>query len=144
MMEKSLFELPTLDLAKALLGKKLKHETSHGVVSGKIIEVEAYKGPEDRAAHSFSGKRTKRTQVMYGPPGFTYLYIIYGIHLCFNIVSGPINKPEAILIRALEPLEGRHIMSKHRFQTEIESLNRRQRLQLTNGPGKLTQALGIK
>lgn len=142
-MAKSFFEQPTLKLAKSLLGKELRHATNTGITSGRIIEVEAYMGPEDRAAHSFGGRRTKRTEVMYGPPGRAYIFLIYGMHLCFNIVSGPINKPEAILVRAIEPTEGINLMSKRRYQKSVSELTSTKQIQLTNGPGKLTKALGI-
>lgn len=92
---------------------------------GRIVETEAYLGPEDPAAHSFGGKPTPRTTVMYGDPGFSYIYFIYGMHFCFNVVTMPNGTPEAVLIRALEPLEG----------VRPESL--------ANGPGKLCAALKL-
>lgn len=143
MLNSSFYEQPTLILAKKLLGKELRHETNEGVISGMIVEVEAYLGPEDRAAHSYGGRRTRRTEVMYGAPGINYLYLIYGMHLCFNIVSGPINKPEAILVRAIEPTHGESQMSKNRFQKDINQLTNRDKINLTSGPGKLTKALGL-
>jgi DNA-3-methyladenine glycosylase len=136
------FQQPTLELAKQLLGMEMVHETKEGTVAGRIIEVEAYKGPEDQAAHSFGGRRTKRTEVMYGAPGYAYIYLIYGMHLCLNIVTGPKEKPEAILIRALEPTQGIDLMGKHRnidvFDRKISKLKT-----LTNGPGKVSKALNI-
>ncbi|MFC7393544.1 DNA-3-methyladenine glycosylase [Scopulibacillus cellulosilyticus] len=136
------FHRPTLDLAKALLGKTIIHKTDQGTTSGVIVETEAYMGPEDRAAHSFGGKRTKRTEIMYGEAGFAYIYLIYGMHLCLNIVSGPKEKPEAILIRALEPTDGIDLMCKRRkILTQPLTLSKKKLL--TNGPGKLTKAMGI-
>jgi len=149
-MEATFFEQPTLELAKALLGKYLIHEVDQRSVVGRIVEVEAYKGPEDRASHSFGGKRTQRTEVMFGPPGHAYFFLIYGMYHCFNVVSGATGKPEAILIRALEPIEGIPFMIQQRFPKKYaeglrkeENLTPRLKKQLTNGPGKLAQALGI-
>ncbi|EIT85547.1 3-methyladenine DNA glycosylase [Fictibacillus macauensis ZFHKF-1] len=141
-MKSSLFGLPTLTLAQQLLGKELIHETKEGTTSGYIVETEAYIGPGDRAAHSFAGRRTPRTEVMFGPPGYVYVYFIYGMHTCFNIVSGDEGKPEAILIRALQPNKGLHLMCQRRnivHPPPTTTLKKK----LTNGPGKLCQALGI-
>ncbi|MGA4719008.1 DNA-3-methyladenine glycosylase [Fictibacillus nanhaiensis] len=132
----NLWELPTLDLAKKLLGMKLIHVDNKGITSGYIVETEAYLGPEDRAAHSFNNRRTARTEVMYDEAGTIYTYFIYGMHVCFNIVSGPVNKPEAILIRALQPVEGIEQMKERRVRAKTE-------IQLTNGPGKLSNAMGF-
>lgn len=127
-VDKLFFEIPTLDLCLALLGKKLTHDG----VGGYIVEVEAYIGPGDQAAHSYGGRRTARTEVMFGPPGKAYVYTIHRHH-CFNIVSGRVGDPEAILVRALEPSQGNDWMVQRRGQKE----------NLTNGPGRLCQALGI-
>lgn len=135
-MKMKLWELPTLDLAKELLGMKLIHIDDDAIISGYIVETEAYLGPEDRAAHSFNNRRTARTEVMYGEAGTIYTYFIYGMHVCFNIVSGPVNKPEAILIRAIQPNEGIERMRERRARVKNE-------IQLTNGPGKLSKAMGF-
>lgn len=132
----SLWNLPTLTLAKTLLGMELIHEGEDGITSGFIVETEAYLGPEDRAAHSFGNRRTARTEVMFKEAGTIYTYFIYGMHTCFNIVSGPVNKPEAILIRAIEPVLGIDLMKKRRQGVKKE-------IQLTNGPGKLSQSMGF-
>ncbi|TLS39017.1 DNA-3-methyladenine glycosylase [Pseudalkalibacillus caeni] len=146
-MDFSFFQTPTLDLCRNLLGMTLIHESDEGRTAGKIVEVEAYMGPEDKAAHSFGGRRTNRTEVMYGPPGFAYVYLIYGLHYCFNIVSGPVHKPEAILIRAIEPVEGMDIMIERRGLKNLFNKNgeikQGQIKNLTNGPGKLADAMGI-
>jgi DNA-3-methyladenine glycosylase len=125
----------TLEIARALLGKILVKETEAGVASGWIVETEAYIGPEDRAAHSFGNLRTKRTEVMFGPPGHIYTYVMH-THCLVNIVSGKIEHPEAVLIRAVEPCIGIDLMYKRRGKEKKEK-------DLTNGPGKLTKALGI-
>ncbi|WNB93052.1 DNA-3-methyladenine glycosylase [Bacillus sp. NEB1478] len=132
--KKYLWDMPTLDLAQKLLGMELIHESEEGVTSGYIVETEAYLGPEDRAAHSFGNRRTARTEVMFHEAGTIYTYFIYGMHVCFNIVSGPVDKPEAILIRAIEPVKGIDIMKKRRLGIKKEA-------QLTNGPGKLSKSM---
>ncbi|GAB7389306.1 DNA-3-methyladenine glycosylase [Bacillaceae bacterium] len=146
-VDKSFFAQPTLTLAKRLLGMELVHEAPEGTAAGRIVEVEAYLGPEDKAAHSYGGRLTERTKVMYGPPGHAYLFHIYGMHICFNVVSGPVGKPEAILVRALEPTQGIPLMAARRriavLQEKDGRLKLRQRKLLTNGPGKLCQALGL-
>ncbi|MDT8861928.1 DNA-3-methyladenine glycosylase [Alkalihalobacillus sp. MEB130] len=129
------FQQPTLELAQALIGKKIIKETDEGIASGWIVETEAYKGPEDRAAHSFGNRRTKRTEVMFGPPGYIYTYVMH-THCLVNIVSGELEKPEAVLIRAIEPVEGINLMYSRRGKDKKE-------VELSNGPGKLTKALGI-
>ncbi|WP_453991676.1 DNA-3-methyladenine glycosylase [Bacillus nitroreducens] len=133
-LPESFFHQPTLDLAKALLGCLLVKETEKGVASGFIVETEAYMGPEDRAAHSYNNRRTKRTEVMYGKPGLVYTYQMH-THCLVNVVSGELEKPEAVLIRAIEPEKGIELMMERRGQMPFKNL--------TNGPGKLTKALGI-
>lgn len=130
------FDRPTHELARALLGMLLVKETEAGTSSGWIVETEAYQGPEDRAAHSFGNRRTPRTEVMFGPPGYAYTYEMH-THCLLNVVSGGIDQPEVVLIRAIEPCEGITLMHKRR------GLDKKIR-ELTNGPGKLTKALGIE
>lgn len=133
-LPKTFYEQPTVQLAKNLLGKILVHETEEGIRSGMIVETEAYLGATDKAAHSFGYRRTKRTEIMFHEAGNIYMYQMHTHHL-LNIVSGIINEPEAVLIRALEPLSGIEYMQKSRPVKNIK--------QLTNGPGKLTKAMGI-
>lgn len=134
-IEKTFYQLPTLELAKALLGCCLFKETPEGVAGGIIVETEAYMGPEDQAAHSFGNRRTKRTEVMFGPAGHSYTYVMH-THCLFNVVSGAKEKPEAVLIRAIEPLHGEELIAMRRAAISKP-------IQRTNGPGKLTKALGI-
>src|SRR4051812_32579356 len=100
------YQRDTKAVAKALLGKILVRKINGKRVSGRITEVEAYLGLKDKAAHSYGGRKTDRTQNMYQPGGHAYVYQIYGLHFCLNIVTRDENRPEAVLIRALEPIEG--------------------------------------
>ncbi|WP_404454610.1 DNA-3-methyladenine glycosylase [Virgibacillus necropolis] len=134
-LEKEFYLQSTLDLAKSLLGCLLIKETPVGTASGIIVETEAYMGPNDRAAHSFGNRRTKRTEIMFGEPGITYTYSMH-THCLFNVVSGGSGYPEAILVRAVEPFDGQELMAERR--PKAKNL-----FQWTNGPGKLTKALGI-
>jgi DNA-3-methyladenine glycosylase len=123
-------------VARDLLGKLLVVPTTAGKrVSGKIVEVEAYRGPQDRAAHSYGGRRTKRTETMYGFGGTAYVFFVYGMYYQFNVVTGPAETPHAVLIRAVEPVEGIELIRKRRHGQPNHNL--------TNGPGKLCIALGI-
>jgi DNA-3-methyladenine glycosylase len=125
-----------LIVARDLLGKLLVVPGPNGErVSGKIVEVEAYRGPEDRASHAYGGRRTNRTETMYRPGGVAYVYFVYGMYYQFNVVSGVEDIPHAILVRALEPVEGMEIMRGRRHAHPDHNL--------TNGPGKLCIAMGI-
>jgi len=128
---------PTLRVARALLGKILVHETAAGVTAGRIVEVEAYRGPADRAAHSAGGHRSARNEVMWGPPGHAYVYFVYGMHHCVNVVCQPPEVPEAVLLRALEPVDGEVLMRRRRWLPDAPAWR------LCRGPGALCQAMGI-
>src|SRR5580698_8666213 len=123
-------------IARALLGKVLVTEIGGRLTSGRIVEVEAYNGVVDRASHAWSGRRTARTEVMYGQAGAAYVYLIYGIHHLFNVVTNKKDIPHAILVRGLEPLEGIPVMLR-RVGKEVADHT------LTRGPGNLSRALGI-
>lgn len=100
-LRQTYFRRPTLQVARSLLGKYLIRNGKSGVLSGRIVEVEAYVGPKDRASHASRG-RTKRTEVMFGPPGVAYVYLVYGMHHCFNIVTERDGYPAAVLVRAVQ------------------------------------------
>ena len=133
----------TETVARKLLGKILVHNINGNILKGKIVETEAYMGVTDKGAHSYGGRRTKRVEIMYGPPGRAYIYFIYGMYYCLNAVTQKEGIPEAVLIRALEPLEGHDIMALNRFNKEYKDLSSTQITNLTNGPGKLCMAMGI-
>lgn len=122
-------------LAKALIGKVLVHRTEEGITKGIIVETEAYMGVIDAAAHSYKGKKDGRCNIQYKEGGFAYIYMIYGMYYCMNIVANEENVPEAVLLRALEPLDGIPLMEKRRGNTGRKAL--------LSGPGKLCQAMEI-
>lgn len=142
-LDREFYNRDSIIVAKELLGKILVHEVDGQKISAKIVEVEAYMGVNDKAAHSYGGKRTPRVEVMYGEPGFSYVFIIYGMYYCFNIVTREVGIPQAVLIRAVEPIEGFELMAQNRFNKSYEQLNKSQIITLTNGPGKLCNALVI-
>ena len=134
-LTREFYMMDGLTLAEALLGKVLVHETEEGITSGIIVETEAYMGPEDKAAHTYKAKRTSRTEVIFGEGGHAYVYLVYGLHCCFNVTANISGKPECVLIRALAPLEGVGLMMSRRRTDRVRSL--------CDGPGKLCSALGI-
>ena len=137
-LPRTFYARPTLEVAAALLGKVLVHRTRAGVAAGMIVEVEAYIGEDDPACHAAAGC-TARNAPLYGPAGCTYVYLNYGVHHLVNVVTEAEGSPAAVLIRALEPLEGVRLMARRRGPTgrALESSA------LCRGPGNLTKALGI-
>jgi len=126
---------PVLIVARECIGKILVHRTAEGEAAGRIVEAEAYRGPQDLAAHSARGL-TPRTVAMFGPPGYAYVYQLYGTSWAMNLVAATEGEPHAVLIRALEPIRGLELIARRRKMAP-EARN------LSNGPGKLTQALAI-
>ncbi|HHW31789.1 MAG TPA: DNA-3-methyladenine glycosylase [Clostridiaceae bacterium] len=142
-LKQDFYDRETLEVAPDLLGKYLIREINGHQLIGKIVEVEAYKGSIDKGAHSYNYKRTPRTEVMFGPPGHAYVYLIYGMYFCLNIVTEKEGEPCAVLIRALEPVKGEDYMAYIRYNKPLEELTPSQRKNLTNGPGKLCKSFHI-
>ncbi|KQM12372.1 hypothetical protein AOA80_02630, partial [Methanomassiliicoccales archaeon RumEn M1] len=108
------FSRPALEVAPDLLGCMLVHRTPQGTLSGMVVETEAYGGVNDPASHAYGGRRTPRNEVMWGPAGHAYIYPIYGIYLCFNVVTGQVGEPQGVFIRAAEPRQGLEEMARAR------------------------------
>ena len=125
-----------VQICQSLIGKVLVSTVDDLYTSGIIVEAEAYRGPDDKACHAFTHRRTNRTEVMYKDGGHAYIYICYGIHHLFNIVTAPREMAHAVLIRALEPLDGKDIMMKRRNMDTVEP-------KITRGPGALSVAMGF-
>ena len=138
------YERPSVvKVAKDLLGKVLVTTFGGARTSGRIVEVEAYNGVVDRASHAWSGRRTARTEVMFGAGGRAYVYLIYGIHSLFNVVTNTKDIPHAVLVRALEPLDGIPTMLKRMGRDEVQGRGGRKDYSLTRGPGNLSRAMGL-
>ena len=144
-LPRDFYDRPTLDVARDLLGKVLVHQRQGAVTSGVIVEVEAYIGEDDPACHAAPGP-TRRNEPLYGPPGFSYVYLNYGIHCLVNVVTEAEGLPAAVLIRALDPLDGVATMRRRRARA---AKGRRpadgglSTTDLCRGPGNLTMAMGI-
>lgn len=134
-LPRAFYDRDTSVVARELLGAVLETRSAEGVTSARIVETEAYVGPDDPACHAAAGL-TPRTKHLFGPPGISYVYLIYGMYWCFNAVTREVGHGSAVLIRAAAPLEGEDLMQRRRPRL-------RSRYDLTNGPGKLCLALGI-
>ena len=134
-LPRAFYDRDTSVVARELLGAVLEVRSTEGVTSARIVETEAYVGPDDPACHAAAGL-TPRTKHLFGPPGLSYVYLIYGMYWCFNAVTREEGHGSAVLVRAVAPLEGEELMRRRRP-------NARTRHELTNGPGKLCLALGI-
>lgn len=142
-LSREFYNRTSIEVAKDLLGKQLLHIVEGVEIVGKIVETEAYMGPFDKAAHSFNNRRTKRTEIMFGPPGFAYVFAIYGMYSCMNIVTAEVDEPQAVLIRALEPIAGLEKMAEFRYKKELSNCNKKDIVGFTNGPGKLCKSMDI-
>ncbi|QCX33780.1 DNA-3-methyladenine glycosylase [Caloramator sp. E03] len=143
MLDRSFYNRDTLTVAKELLGKYIVKIVNGKKLIGMIVETEAYIGPHDKASHSYNYRRTERNEAMYGPPGYAYVYMIYGKNFCLNIVTEEVEKPCAVLIRAVEPISGLDDMAKNRYNKSFNELNKKEIINLTNGPSKLCSAFKI-
>ena len=145
-LPREFYNRPTLDVARDLIGKVLVHHRRGVATSGVIVEAEAYIGESDPACHAAPGP-TRRNVPLYGPPGFAYVYLNYGIHCLVNVVTEADGRPSAVLIRALEPLEGIAVMRRRRARAMKGRRVRPERAladpDLCRGPGNLTMAMGI-
>jgi DNA-3-methyladenine glycosylase len=141
-LSRDFYARPTLEVARALIGKVLVHDTATGFTSGIIVETEAYIGEEDPACHAAPGPTT-RNAPLYGPPGIAYVYLNYGIHYLVNAVTEPEGWPAAVLIRALEPYQGEPLMRRRRARGTGGRAAAFASAELCRGPGNLTRALGI-
>lgn len=130
-----------VQIARELLGKILITEFDGQRTAGRITETEAYRAPDDRASHAFGNRRTARTEVMFQEGGRAYVYLCYGIHHLFNVVTAPAETAHVVLIRAIEPIEGLEMMIARRGTSMVKSQN--SIVKLTTGPGALSQALGL-
>lgn len=136
-LDNSFYDRPgVVKVARDLLGKVLVTAFDGKVTSGRIVEVEAYNGVVDRASHAYSGRRTRRTEIIFGPGGSVYVYLIYGIYHLFNVVTNKKDVPHAVLVRALEPMEGIPLMLKRTGKPKLDHT-------LTRGPGNLSRAMGL-
>ena len=141
-LPRAFYARPTLEVLEDLIGKVLVHESRGRRVSGVIVEAEAYIGESDPACHAAPGP-TKRNEPLYGPPGIAYVYFNYGMHHLVNAVTEPEGSPAAVLIRALEPLEGHDLMRRRRARVRGRPASAIRDVELCRGPGNLTAALGI-
>ncbi|MFW9900602.1 MAG: DNA-3-methyladenine glycosylase, partial [Candidatus Thorarchaeota archaeon] len=137
-LSRNFFIRDTRTVARELLGNYLVRITNTGLMIGKIIEVEAYLGPTDKASHSYNYKKTDRIKIMYMKPGTLYIYLIYGLYHCLNVLTEPEGMPCAVLIRQLHPIAGIELMSENRNVKIGKNFKN-----LTDGPGKLCMALDI-
>ncbi len=138
-LDHAFFAADPVTVARALVGAVLEVTGADGsACSGRLVEVEAYGGPDDPASHAAGGP-TPRSAIMFGPPGHAYVYFVYGMHHCLNFVTGPDGVAGAVLVRALEPLRGRDAMARRRGLATARAADR----ELAAGPGRLAQALGI-
>ena len=136
-MNRDFFRQGAVNLAKELLGKKIIRKINGKTIESIITETEAYVGPEDKGSHAYNNRRTKRTETMFKDGGYAYIYLIYGMYNCLNVVCSIKNKPEAVLIRSIQPLNNLDFIKEHR------NIKSKKIHELTNGPGKLCQALKI-
>lgn len=139
-IDKEFYNRSAIDVANDLLGKVLVREVDGRILKGKIVETESYIGAIDKACHAYNGRRTKRTEILYSDCGVAYVYFIYGLYHCFNVVTNEKDVAEAVLIRAIEPLNEFDYISRVRYKKQFKELSKTQIKNLTNGPSKLCLA----
>ena len=139
-IDKEFYNRSAIEVANDLLGKVLVREVDGRILKGKIVETESYIGAIDKACHAYNGRRTKRTEILYSDCGVAYVYFIYGLYHCFNVVTNEKDVAEAVLIRAIEPLNEFDYISQVRYKKQFKELSKTQIKNLTNGPSKLCLA----
>lgn len=139
-IDKEFYNRSAIDVANDLIGKVLVREVDGRILKGKIVETESYIGAIDKACHAYNGRRTKRTEILYSDCGVAYVYFIYGLYHCFNVVTNEKDVAEAVLIRAIEPLNEFDYISQVRYKKQFKELSKTQIKNLTNGPSKLCLA----
>lgn len=140
---KEFYKRDTRKVAEELLGKILVRKINGKIMKARIVETEAYIGPIDKASHAYGGKITPRTKTLYGEPGLSYVYLIYGMYYCVNLITERKDYPAGVLIRAVEPVENIKEFSILRYKIPYDKLTKYQLKNITNGPGKLCMAMGI-
>ncbi len=143
MVPQSFFDRDTVAAARNLLGKYLIRRYDGLVLAARITETEAYIGRMDRACHAWNYRRTKRTETLFAPPGTAYVYLIYGMYHCLNLVTEPQGEPAAVLIRGVEPRHGLDIIAENRFRCKAEEMTAQQKKHFLDGPGKVCAGLNI-
>lgn len=142
-LDRRFYQRDTLVVAQELLGKYMVYNHNDVDLVVKITDVEAYTGIHDKACHTYGGKRTPRTEVMWGEAGYAYIYLIYGMYACLNVVTEEAGNPCAVLIRGAVPVKNREQMCLNRYQKSYDTLTNYQKKNFSNGPGKLCLALGL-
>ena len=142
-LPKEFYEDDAITVAKNLLGKVLVRKVDGKVIKCKIVETESYIGAIDKASHAYNGRRTERTEPLFHSGGISYVYFIYGLYHCFNVISDKENVASGVLIRAVEPLNNFDYLAEIRFKKKYDELSKVQKKNLTNGPSKLCMALNI-
>lgn len=142
-LSKLFYDRDTCQVAQDLLGKYLVRVQNGIPLVVRIHETEAYVGPMDKACHAYNYRRTARTETLFAPPGTAYVYLIYGMHCCLNLVTEPEGEPAAVLLRGLEPRYNADMIAENRYACKCESMTAYQRKNFLNGPGKLCAGLNI-
>lgn len=142
-LDKEFYKRDTRVVAEELLGKILVRKINGRLLKGRIVETEAYIGEIDKACHAYGGKRTQRTELLYGEPGLAYVYFIYGLYHCFNLITEREGYASGVLVRAVEPLEEIETICELRFKKAYKELSRYEKKNISNGPSKLCMAMNI-
>ena len=142
-LPKEFYEEDAITVAKKLLGKVLVRKVDGKVIKCKIVETESYIGDIDKASHAYNGRRTERTEPLFHSGGISYVYFIYGLYHCFNVISDKEDVASGVLIRAVEPLDNFEYLAEIRVKKKYDELSKTQKKSLTNGPAKLCMALNI-